>query len=48
MVGFSDDLGPHEYGEALQEVFSKENGIISAQALTERYDQLKELIVPSL
>ena len=44
MVGFSDDLGPYEYGEVLQKVFPKEKGMASAQELIERYGQLKELI----
>ncbi len=44
MVGFSDDLGPYEYGEVLQRLFSKENGKINSDRLIEKYDQLKEMI----
>jgi len=44
MVGFSDDLGPYEYGEVLQKVFSKENSIINPDRLAEKYNQLKEVI----
>jgi len=44
MVGFSDDLGPYEYGEVLQKVFFKENGIINSERLADKYSQLKEMI----
>ncbi|MBP8718542.1 MAG: DUF3160 domain-containing protein [Candidatus Atribacteria bacterium] len=44
MVGFSDDLGPWEYGEVLQQVFTKEKGKFSAERLTEKYKELKEII----
>ncbi|MFW6134801.1 MAG: DUF3160 domain-containing protein [Elusimicrobiota bacterium] len=44
MVGFSDDLGPYEYGEVLQRVFSEENSKINSDRLVEKYDQLKEMI----
>ncbi|MFO7891628.1 MAG: DUF3160 domain-containing protein, partial [bacterium] len=33
MVGFSDDLGPYEYGEVLQRVFSEENEILNLDRL---------------
>jgi hypothetical protein len=44
MVGFSDDLGPYEYGEVLQKAFSEENSKINSDRLVEKYDQLKEMI----
>jgi hypothetical protein len=44
MVGFSDDLGPYEYGKVLQRVFSEENGIINSDRLANKYNQLKEVI----
>ena len=44
MVGFSDDLGPYEYGEVLQKVFSEENSIINSDRLANHYSQLKEVI----
>lgn len=44
MVGFSDDLGPSEYGQALQEVFSAEQGMASIEKFAENYDKLKKAI----
>jgi len=44
MVGFSDDLGPYEYGEVLQQVFPEESGIIDSEKLNEKYSQLREVI----
>ncbi len=44
IVGFSDDLGPYEYGEVLQKVFSEEDGQINSDRLVEKYDRLKEMI----
>ncbi len=44
MVGFSDDLGPYEYGEVLQQVFSEKSSIIDSERLNEKYSQLKEVI----
>ncbi len=44
MVGFSDDLGPYEYGAVWQKVFFEDKGIVISQKLVERYTQLKELI----
>ncbi len=44
MVGFSDDLGPYEYGKALQQVFPEENGTKNSDRLAEKYNQLKEVI----
>jgi hypothetical protein len=44
IVGFSDDLGPYEYGEVLQKEFSEENGKINSDRLVEKYDRLKEMI----
>jgi hypothetical protein len=44
MVGFSDDLGPYEYGKVLQEVFSEENGILNIEKIAENYNELKKVI----
>ncbi len=44
MVGFSDDLGPYEYGEVLQQVFSEESGTINSNRLANKYNQLREVI----
>ena len=44
LVGFSDDLGPYEYVEALQEVFPEENGLASSVHLLEKYMELKKVI----
>ena len=41
MVGFSDDLGPYEYGEVLQQVFSEKISIIDSERLNEKYIKLK-------
>ena len=44
MVGFSDDLGPYEYGQVLKEVLLTEDGMISPGRIAERYQELKETI----
>ncbi len=46
MVGFSDDLGPYEYGQVLQEVFSaeNENEMVDTGKIAERYEELKRMI----
>jgi len=44
MVGFSDDLGPYEYSEALREVFSIEDEILITAKLAENYAKLKKVI----
>jgi hypothetical protein len=44
MVGFSDDLGPYEYSEALRKVFSIEDGTLIAENLAEHYNELKKVI----
>jgi hypothetical protein len=41
MVGFSDDLGPVEYGEALKKVFGSE---ITNEQLVAKYDELKSAL----
>ncbi|MCX6740295.1 MAG: DUF3160 domain-containing protein [Candidatus Parcubacteria bacterium] len=38
MVGFADDLGPYEYGQALKKVFGQE---ISSAKLLEKYEEFK-------
>jgi len=44
MVGFSDDLGPYEYGKVLQEFFLVENGMVNIEKITENYNELKKVI----
>jgi hypothetical protein len=42
LVGFSDDLGPNEYGEVLEKLFPED---LSPQKIEEKYDELKEAIL---
>jgi len=44
MVGFSDDLGPYEYGEVLLQVFPEKSDTINSDRLAEKFNQLKEVI----
>ena len=44
LVGFSDDLGPYEYAEVLQEIGEEEGGAVNIDKLVEKYDQLKEAV----
>jgi len=42
LVGFSDDLGPNEYGEVLEKLFPED---LSPQRIEEKYEELKEAIL---
>jgi hypothetical protein len=44
LVGFSDDLGPYEYAEVLQEIGEEEGEAVNIDKLVEKYDQLKEAV----
>ena len=41
MVGFSDDLGPFEYREAMEKVFAEETDDLDIDKLAENYEALK-------
>jgi len=42
LVGFSDDLGPNEYGKVLEKLFPED---LSPQRIEEKYEELKEAIL---
>ncbi len=44
MVGFSDDLGPYEYSAVLQEFFAEKNGMENTEWITDKYNELKNVI----
>ncbi len=45
MVGFSDDLGPYEYSEAIKEVLKEEMDIRNLERLAEKYAEIKDVIL---